>query len=320
MRKLIITLSFAVSSILLLGQNENPFSQFGYEAPILNEKKHLIKKDDINLFYIINTDTSSDIGWLTIDVSNKQVYYFSKESKLISSDTLLNYNLARWLTPDPMKQYHSPYLGMGNNPISRIDPDGSFADDIHLNTSTGEIQVVETNNPDRIFVDGVLKWEHAIDGYWKNFLSMKDVTYFKNYQGFYNHNFAEIQRSLVGKPYLRGTDGPDKVDCSGAICYGILKLTGTDFRTTHTANKLYDEYSSNGGNKAAGTVVFYDYTNDGYIDHVTTILDPNHMVHPSSGSGKVLNVSQTYLDNYTSKQGGKIYYRQLNWPTTFTSK
>jgi RHS repeat-associated protein len=32
--------------------------------------------------------------------------------------------IGRWLSPDPMGQYASPYLGMGNNPISRIDPDG----------------------------------------------------------------------------------------------------------------------------------------------------------------------------------------------------
>ena len=30
----------------------------------------------------------------------------------------------RWLNPYPARQYHSPYLGMGNNPIIRIDPDG----------------------------------------------------------------------------------------------------------------------------------------------------------------------------------------------------
>jgi len=32
--------------------------------------------------------------------------------------------LGRWLTVDPMGQYDSPYLGMGNNPINRIDPSG----------------------------------------------------------------------------------------------------------------------------------------------------------------------------------------------------
>ncbi|WP_291286865.1 RHS repeat-associated core domain-containing protein [Flavobacterium sp.] len=35
--------------------------------------------------------------------------------------------LGRWLSPDPMGQYSSPYLGMGNNPISSIDPDGGWA-------------------------------------------------------------------------------------------------------------------------------------------------------------------------------------------------
>lgn len=34
--------------------------------------------------------------------------------------------LGRWLTVDPKGQYFSPYLGMGNNPISRIDPDGGM--------------------------------------------------------------------------------------------------------------------------------------------------------------------------------------------------
>lgn len=37
--------------------------------------------------------------------------------------------IGRWLTPDPYAQYDSPYLGMGNNPISMIDPDGGFAHD-----------------------------------------------------------------------------------------------------------------------------------------------------------------------------------------------
>ncbi|TCK64997.1 RHS repeat-associated protein, partial [Winogradskyella wandonensis] len=32
--------------------------------------------------------------------------------------------IGRWMTIDPAGQYASPYLGMGNNPISRVDPDG----------------------------------------------------------------------------------------------------------------------------------------------------------------------------------------------------
>ncbi len=35
--------------------------------------------------------------------------------------------IGRWLSPDPYAQYASPYLGMGNNPVNMIDPDGGFA-------------------------------------------------------------------------------------------------------------------------------------------------------------------------------------------------
>jgi hypothetical protein len=35
--------------------------------------------------------------------------------------------IGRWLSVDPYAQYWSPYLAMGNNPVSRIDPDGGFA-------------------------------------------------------------------------------------------------------------------------------------------------------------------------------------------------
>ena len=34
--------------------------------------------------------------------------------------------IGRWMSPDPYGQYHSPYLGMGNNPINAIDSDGGY--------------------------------------------------------------------------------------------------------------------------------------------------------------------------------------------------
>ncbi|MCL6220289.1 RHS repeat protein [Zunongwangia pacifica] len=46
--------------------------------------------------------------------------------------------IGRWLSPDPAGQYSSPYLGMGNNPIIRVDPDGG--EDIQwVDSDTGEI-------------------------------------------------------------------------------------------------------------------------------------------------------------------------------------
>lgn len=41
---------------------------------------------------------------------------------------LRNYDpaIGRWLTVDPYGQYYSPYVGMGNDPINRFDPDGGW--------------------------------------------------------------------------------------------------------------------------------------------------------------------------------------------------
>jgi len=43
----------------------------------------------------------------------------------------------RWISPDPAGQYASPYMSMGNNWISQVDPDGAKADD-YFDKETGE--------------------------------------------------------------------------------------------------------------------------------------------------------------------------------------
>jgi RHS repeat-associated protein len=37
--------------------------------------------------------------------------------------------IGRWLNPDPMGQYASPYLGMGNNPVNGVDRNGGWFGD-----------------------------------------------------------------------------------------------------------------------------------------------------------------------------------------------
>ncbi|SFC35964.1 RHS repeat-associated core domain-containing protein [Flagellimonas taeanensis] len=65
------------------------------------------------------------------------VYKYTFQGKEYQDEDGLNWNdfgsrmydpaLGRWMATDPQNQFGSPYLAMGNNPISSIDPDGQFA-------------------------------------------------------------------------------------------------------------------------------------------------------------------------------------------------
>lgn len=117
--------------------------------------------------------------------------------------------------------------------------------------------------------------------------------------------------SLVGLPYIYGTNGPDSYDCSGAVCYGLRQIN-PNFGD-YSADELFNRFTFTTLNNDAGTLVFYDFESDGIMEHVTTLVGGENMVHPSSGSKLILNVSEDYLDNYTTSSGGKKYYRDINW-------
>ncbi len=82
---------------------------------------------------------------------------------------LRNYGsrIGRWTATDPYRQYASPYVGMGNNPVSKVDPDGGF-DNIYYNSSTGKTTIVETSGPDRLFIDGKFSGIMGADGSWRD--------------------------------------------------------------------------------------------------------------------------------------------------------
>jgi RHS repeat-associated protein len=67
--------------------------------------------------------------------------------------------IGRWLSPDPYGQYASPYLGMGNNPIGMIDPNGGFASgpdneyNGYWNDVTGKYEYIQVSNKGGEFYD-----------------------------------------------------------------------------------------------------------------------------------------------------------------------
>ena len=126
MRTFILTLPLTLFSSLLFGQNENPYSEFGYEAPIIQEDSKPIVQNLTDRFYLINKDSTSVVGMLAVDPKKREITIFDKKGLILQVDTLNTYSVARWLSADPYDQFNSPYLGMGNNPVTGMDPDGGF--------------------------------------------------------------------------------------------------------------------------------------------------------------------------------------------------
>jgi RHS repeat-associated protein len=128
----------------------------------------------------------------------------------------------------------------------------------------------------------------------------------------YNDQYAGAVEKLAGKPYVLGADGPKAYDCSSTACYGLRTVANSKFGD-YTAHDLYEKFSVPSSSKTRGSVIFYDYTSDGRIDHITTILNSSNMLHPSSGAGVLQIKPINYLDSYTKNRGGTIYYRDFNW-------
>ena len=127
MRTHILTLTFFLLTVLLFGQNENPYSQFGYEAPVMPEKERPSLQNGMDRIYLINADTASIVHMLAIDPAKGSITVFDKMGLVLQIDTLNNYTMTRWLSPDPYGQFSSPYVGMGNTPNMSTDPDGGWS-------------------------------------------------------------------------------------------------------------------------------------------------------------------------------------------------
>ena len=62
-------------------------------------------------------------------------YRYEYQGKFAEKDSVTGFNnfelrmydgkIGRWLSTDPKHQYSSPYVGMGNNPVSGFDPTGA---------------------------------------------------------------------------------------------------------------------------------------------------------------------------------------------------
>ena len=113
--------------------------------------------------------------------------------------------IGRWMTTDPYAQYHSPYLGMGNNPVNSIDPDGGM-DNMPWYTD-GEGGYIWSDND--VNIEG-LSWFSNDRNHFTNLVG--DATYFKMDVDFniidigYNLQYG-YAISIINGAYIDGFGG-----------------------------------------------------------------------------------------------------------------
>jgi len=128
-RKLSLLIITVLLSTTMFAQN-NPYEIFGYEDKSIVNRNEQVIPTYIEFF---NDDSTSLIDKVHLNIYKGIAIFYSKQGDILLEKEIPRNIFARWLTTDPKHQYHSPYLGMGNNPIKRIDPDGG--DDFYFDGS-----------------------------------------------------------------------------------------------------------------------------------------------------------------------------------------
>lgn len=189
--------------------------------------------------------------------------------------------IGRWLSPDPMGQYASPYLGMGNNPIGLIDPTGGSTDDFYKGADgkvvwldmTGELKGYEWlgaayNLPDGSFGSSLYgsitsydastnKFTDWLSGV--NYIAAIEVTSGPN-KNYWNFNLSDYrsltQTNLIGDQTIISQNGLGRIEYTNYAeqIIGTQKLF--DINTKYNEKGYLEdiEYSVNFGSNAGLTI------------------------------------------------------------------
>ena len=107
-------------------------------------------------------------------------------------------------------------------------------------------------------------------------------------------------KTLLGKPYVWGAQGPNSFDCSGFTYYVFKNKAGIVLPRTSSAQSKYGTYVSK-SNLKPGDLVFFDTNgaNNGNVSHVGMYIGNGQMIHASYGQKKI--VIANFNDSYYQK-------------------
>jgi len=152
--------------------------------------------------------------------------------------------IGRWLSRDPMRQHDSPYLGMSNNPINRVDPNGGFDIPEENGSYYGQ---------KHIDADGSWKWNGVMwegqngtydmlaevnvsaGGFYKNFFQTDASNYTFKWNalntGYNGENFKSNVKviNFEAENYNTGFERGGKISVAGVKGKAELNLGDNDF-------------------------------------------------------------------------------------------
>ena len=107
-------------------------------------------------------------------------------------------------------------------------------------------------------------------------------------------------KTLLGKPYVWGAQGPNSFDCSGFTYYVFKNKAGITLPRNSAVQSKYGTYVSK-SNLKAGDLVFFDTNgaNNGNVSHVGMYIGNGQMIHASYGQKKI--VIANFNDSYYQK-------------------
>ena len=130
-------IEYPVYGIGRIGVAFNNSGTLAYQYEIadhLGNVRATVSKDDAD--HLVSYCDYYPFGWRMPQrkYTSSNTYRFGYQGQFAEKDEESGYNqfearlydprIGRWLTTDPAGQFYSPYVGMGNDPVNGVDPDG----------------------------------------------------------------------------------------------------------------------------------------------------------------------------------------------------
>ena len=146
--------------------------------------------------------------------------------------------IARWLQYDPKGEFWSPYIGMGNDPISKTDPDGGETKIIEVRDSKGNHlfnlddgkKEITKMTVKELYAKGIQWFEPLANNYMPILWMNPEIGKFKNIKHFTWNDiaeFSEVDRWMIS--YRQEGSGDWKASENGADGFLLVTVNGQPY-------------------------------------------------------------------------------------------